>query len=288
MGKLNLKMGDDVALVACSNGMPETFRHDMLRLMDVLTKLGLCPVYSDYIYEKAGCFSGSAKQRAESLMDFYRDDSIKAIFDISGGDMANEILPYLDFEVIKKANKPFFGYSDLTTIINAVYTKTKQASMLYQLRNMLYDYAAMQTLMFADTMLYGGDMLTDFSYDFLQGNEMRGVVIGGNIRCFLKLAGTEFFPDAEGKILLLEAYGGGVPQMVTYLSQLKQLGVFDKISGILLGTFTKMETEGYRPSVEKLIRGYVSADMPIAKTLEIGHGVDAKGIWIGEELYIHD
>lgn len=287
MGKLHLKMGDDVALVACSNGMSETFQHDMLRLMEVLTKLGICPVYSDYIYAKTGAFSGSAKERAGSLMDFYRDDAVKAIFDISGGDMANEILPYLDFDVIQKANKPFFGYSDLTTILNAVYTKTNQPSMLYQLRNMIYEYAAMQTLMFADTILYGGNMLTDFSYAFLQGSQMNGVVIGGNIRCFLKLAGTEFFPDVQGKILLLEAYGGGVPQMVAYLSQLKQMGVFDKISGILLGTFTKMETEGYKPSVEKLVKGYVPADMPIAKTLEIGHGVDAKGIWIGKELHIH-
>ena len=49
---------------------------------------------------------------------------ITDIYDISGGDIANEILPYLDFEVIKNSGKRFWGYSDLTTVINAIYEKT--------------------------------------------------------------------------------------------------------------------------------------------------------------------
>ena len=72
---------------------------------------------------------------------------------------------------------------------------------------------------------------------------MSGPLIGGNIRCFLKLAGTEYFPDLTGKLLLLEACGGGEPQLLTYLSHLEQLGAFRKVSGILLGTFTKLDRE---------------------------------------------
>lgn len=273
-----------VAIVACSNGLHREFEQDMERLQKVLCELGLNPVCSDFIYAKNGCFSGTAQERAESLMRFYRDDAVKAIFDISGGDMANEILPYLDFEVIAKADKAFWGYSDLTTIINAIYAKTGKASMLYQVRNLIYDCADMQTKAFVDTVMNNGKALTDFSYFFVQGNAMRGKVVGGNIRCFLKLAGTEFFPDVEGKILLLEAYGGKVPQMVTYLSQLKLMGVFDKISGILLGTFSKMEEEACEPNIVELVKVYAGTHVPIAKTQEIGHGVDSKGIWIGEEI----
>ena len=62
---------------------------------------------------------------------------------------------------------------------------------------------------------------------------MDGIVLGGNIRCLLKLAGTEYFPDMKDKILLLEAMSGQVPQMVTYFSQLQQMGVFEKVKGIL-------------------------------------------------------
>lgn len=53
-------------------------------------------------------------------MELYTDNRIKAIFDISGGDMCNELLDKLDYNIIKENNKPFFGYSDLTAIINAI------------------------------------------------------------------------------------------------------------------------------------------------------------------------
>lgn len=45
----------------------------------------------------------------------------------------------------------------------------------------------------------------------------------------------------ENKILFLEVFGRDVALITTFLSQLKQMGVFSKINGILLGTFTKME-----------------------------------------------
>ena len=74
--------------------------------------------------------------------------------------------------------------------------------------------------------------------------------------------------------------------MVTYFSQLKQMGVFEKITGILLGTFTEMEKSGELPSVIDLVQTYAGTNIPIAKTAEIGHGTDSKGIVIGREIYL--
>ena len=115
---------------------------------------------------------------------------------------------------------------------------------------------------------------------------MKGIVVGGNIRCFLKLAGTRYFPDLENKILLLEAYGGRVPQMATYLAQLKQLGAFEKVSGIILGTFTAMEQNNCIPNIVTLVKEYARPETPIAVTRDIGHGDDAKAIMIGKEIEI--
>ena len=227
-------MEKKAAIVSCSNG-----------------KNGTCPPISE---------------RVEALMSAYRDPDVEEIYDISGGDIANSILPYLDYELIANSNKKFWGYSDLTTIINAIYTKTGKASVLYQRRFFKEEYA---------------ETLFDMKYEFLQGKEMQGILLGGNIRCLLKLAGTEYWPDMSGKILLLESYGGRVPQMVTYLNQLSQMGVFQKISGILLGTFTEMEKEGCTPSMVELVKQYAGTDIPIACTNEIGHGTNSKGIVIG-------
>ena len=125
-----MKKGDKVGIVCCSNGQKNSYREKIALLRDTLENMGLVPVFSDYIYEKEDVFSGTAKERAKALMDFYKDDTIKAIYDISGGDVANSILPYLDFGVIKKSDKEFWGYSDLTTIVNAMYAKTGKASVL--------------------------------------------------------------------------------------------------------------------------------------------------------------
>ena len=106
-------------------------------------------------------------------------------------------------------------------------------------------------------------------------------LIGGNIRCFLKLAGTDFQPDFHGKILLLEAMGGGVPQMITFLSQLKMMHAFEQINGILLGTFSQMERDHLTPDMPQLVRQFAGPDLAIARTLYIGHGTDAHAAVIG-------
>ena len=112
---------------------------------------------------------------------------------------------------------------------------TGKASVLYQVKNMTSfgNCADLQRERFQNR-----EELFAPAFTFVQKSRMKGVVVGGNIRCFLKLAGTRYFPPLEDKILLLEALGGEVPQMTTYLSWLKQLGAFEKVKGIILGTFT--------------------------------------------------
>ena len=281
-----MKKGDKVAIVCCSNGQKAAYKEKLNNLQYTLESIGLIPVFGDYIYERESVFSGCAKERADSLINFYKDEQIKAIFDISGGDIANEILPFLDFNVIAESDKMFWGYSDLTTIINAIYAKTGKASVLYQVRNLIYEDAENQIRNFTNSVLYEGADLFRFHYDFVQKEEMNGIVVGGNIRCLLKLAGTEYWPDMTGKILLLEARSGDIPQIVTYLSQLKQMGVFGQIAGLLLGTFTEMEKEGSSPSIIDLVKSYVRADIPIVKTSEIGHATNSKGIVIGKKIYL--
>ena len=200
-----INRGDKIGIVCCSNGWEKRKEAKVRRLEEILLKMRLVPVFSPYLFEQGSVESGSAAERAQVLMDFYRDDSIKAVFDISGGDIANGILPYLNYEVIADSDKQFWGYSDLTTIINAIYTKTGKSSVLYQICNLLYEYGEQQQENFQNTVFGKGDALFQFPCEFYQGNAMEGIVVGGNVRCFLKLAGTAYFPDLTDKILLIES-----------------------------------------------------------------------------------
>lgn len=278
-----LKKGDYIGISACSDSRKEFERKNINELYSVLKNIGLNVITSKYIYANDGTFSISIQEKADALMELYTDNRIKAIFDISGGDMCNELLDKLDYNIIKENNKPFFGYSDLTAIINAIYSKTKNVSYLYQIKNIVSEYSEEQQKSFIDTIILNKNSLLNFDYRFIQGESMSGIVIGGNIRCLLKLAGTEYMPDFSEKILFLESLGGGVERAAACLSQLRQLGVFKRIKGIILGQFTYMTENNCKPLIEEIVlREIEGENIPIARTYQIGHSKDSKSIKIGE------
>ena len=278
----NTDTGPKAAIIACSNGLPESRREQMDELAELLKEEGLEPIFSDCLYWRNGtAFSGTPKERAESLMDFFRDPEVRFIFDVSGGDAANGILPFLNYQEIRESRAVFWGYSDLTTVLNAIYAKTGKESVLYQARNLTHEEGSWQRGAFRKFMAGEKTELFNFSYEFIQGNRMEGRILGGNMRCLLKLSGTEYWPDMKGKILLLEASGGLAPQMASCLAQLRQMGVFETAGGILLGTFLRMEEEGECPGIEALVKEYAGPDIPIARTVQIGQRPDSRGAVIG-------
>ncbi len=271
-----------VGISACSNGQDIEYKCKINSLVDIFGAIGIEAVLAEHIYAKTDDFSGTDKERASDLMRFYKDDGIDAIYDISGGDLANGILKYLDYDIIKSSNKCFWGYSDLTTVINAIYSMTGKASVLYQVKNLISLEAAHRRKWFEDYIKGENNSLFDIEYEFLQGSRMEGVVVGGNIRCLLKLAGTKYFPDMEWKIILLEALGGKSGQIVTLFHQLEHLGAFDKAAGILLGTFINYERANPELSIFDILKENISESLPVAQTMDIGHGRESKAIFIGK------
>lgn len=277
--------GKKTVLTACSDGIGVERKEEIQLLIEKLSQMGILANVGECLYDRGDGHSGTPKERAQMLMKSYENVDNFCIFDVSGGNLANEILRYLDYNKIKECKKPFVGYSDLTVILNAIYAKTGNPGVLYQVRNLLY----------ADKIEQERYVKQEFieqkpwkhNWTFYQGLEMEGIVVGGNIRCFLKLAGTEYFPNLQDKLLLLEARSGDVTLMLTYLNQLEQIGAFQKIAGVLLGTFSQLEKQFGKDKIMELILPFCKQrEIPIAKTQHIGHGEDAKGIWIGRKIKI--
>ena len=279
-----LEINNKVALVVCSNGKAKEDKVKLDNLEKTLLDLGLVPVYSNYLYKDEFGRSASSEIRSEELMRFFTDKSIKAIFDISGGDLSNEILDYLDYDIIKKNIKPFFGYSDLSVVLNAITAKTGEPTYLYQVLNIIRNKDIRNR--FEKTVLYNKPDLVNISWEFFQGEEISGIVAGGNIRCFLKLAGTQYFPDLENRVLFLEGLGTTVESLITHLTQLKQMGAFDKIAGLLLGTFINLEKTYDKHYIYRIVQDFIAKDLPVAKTSEVGHDITSKMITIGGRINI--
>ena len=236
-----LNKNDKIALVVCSNGKNIEDKDRLEKLESILVEMGFVPIFTKYVYKDKFGRGAKAQVRAEELMSFYENKEIKAIFDISGGDIANEVLDYLDYDVIKRNYKPFFGYSDLTTVLNTLESQTNEVNYLYQILNIIENEEIRTN--FKNTFMKNEQILFDVKWRFLQGSSVEGEVIGGNIRCFLKLVGTKYFPKVDNKVLFIEGLGTSVEGLITHLSQLKQMNVFCNISGLLIGTFKKIEKE---------------------------------------------
>lgn len=282
-----IKSEHTVALTACSDPLLNSSKGCILRLKEVLEKMSLGVLYSERIFEGQDD-RASGREKAKMLMNYYENPKVEAIFDVSGGNLANELLPFLDFKRVEANHKPFFGYSDLTVLLNAIYGRTGQKTVLYQVKNLVGECGGTAREEFFHTFLDGGKQLFQFPFEFFQGSHMEGIVAGGNIRCLLKLAGTGFFPDMKGKILFLESLSGSLPLHISQFYHLLTMGVFDEIDGLLLGTFTELEKNGGLYAIREVLRAIpFSRKIPIAKTWSIGHGRDSKALMIGGAISLH-
>ncbi|CAG9366576.1 TPA: LD-carboxypeptidase [Clostridium perfringens] len=283
-----LNKGDKIGVISCSNGLNIKHKNIIDELKLNLKSLDIDMVEGDTLYAKEyNLFSGTGEEKARALEKLFLDKDIKMIFDISGGDLANEVLDFLDFNLIKENPKPFFGYSDLTVLLNAIYSQCHIATYNYQLRNLIDKFKEEQMQNFKASFIEGKEDIFNLDYKWINGSHLEGRVVGGNIRCLLKLAGTKYMPDFKDKILFLESFSGNSAKMVTYITQYKNLGVFNEVKGIILGEFTEMEREDLKPDIVEILKRVIGEiNIPILKTRDLGHGADAKCIPIGKYLIL--
>ncbi|ELC8399456.1 S66 family peptidase [Clostridium perfringens] len=283
-----LNKGDKIGVISCSNGLNIKNKKLIDELKLNLKSLDIEMVEEDTLYAKEyNLFSGTGEEKARALEKLFLDKDIKMIFDISGGDLANEVLDFLDFNLIKENPKPFFGYSDLTVLLNAIYSQCHITTYNYQLRNLIGKFKEEQMQNFKASFIEGKEDIFNLDYKWINGSHLEGIVVGGNIRCLLKLAGTKYMPDFKDKILFLESFSGNSAKMVTYITQYKNLGVFNEVKGIILGEFTEMERENLKPDIVEILKRVIGEiNIPILKTRDLGHGADAKCIPIGKYLIL--
>lgn len=281
-----LNKGDKIGIISCSNGLSIKNKNIIDELKLNLKSLDIEMVEGDTLYAKEyNLFSGTGEEKARALEKLFLDKDIKMIFDISGGDLANEVLDFLDFNLIKENPKPFFGYSDLTVLLNAIYSQCDITTYNYQLRNLIGKFKEEQMQNFKASFIEGKEDIFNLDYKWINGSYLEGIVVGGNIRCLLKLAGTKYMPNFKDKILFLESFSGNSAKMVTYITQYKNLGVFNEVKGIILGEFTEMERENLKPDIVEILKRVIGEiNIPILKTRDLGHGADAKCIPIGKYL----
>lgn len=123
-----LRCGDKIAVISASWGGPHAFpyRYEIgkQRLESIF---GLEVIEMPHALKDPDWVYHNPKARAEDLMQAFLDPSIKGIFSSIGGDDAIRLLPYIDFEIIRKNPKIVLGYSD-STVLHFICLKAGVAS----------------------------------------------------------------------------------------------------------------------------------------------------------------
>ena len=209
--------------------------------------------------------SGSIKERADELNELIRNPEVKCIMSTIGGMNSNSILPYIDYEAFKRNPKIIIGYSDVTAILLAVYAQTGVST--YYGPALVASFGELPP--FADyTYKYFKEVIMDsikIPYVFekpkywtdeyinwetqnkskekmenewitVYDGVVRGRVIGGNLNTIQGIWGSKYMPKIkDGDILFIEDSLKDIATIERSFSLLKINGVFDKISGIILG-----------------------------------------------------
>ncbi len=269
-------------IISCSDGLKnnEKYLEKYKKLILFLENEGVELKIATTIFQKGShIYSGKPKERAEWLNRLFADEELDYIFDISGGDSANEILEYLDYEIIKKSKVIYCAYSDLSTIINAIYTKSGKKSFYYNIWNVLSEKTwEIQQKNFREIFINNNFDINNLKIEF--GNIEKAIILGGNLRCFAKLCGTEYLPDFTDKNILIEAWSGDEARFRTYLYQMKQNGIFNKVKGIILGTFTEFEKQKSSEYIFEMTKE-ITEVKNVCKISNIGHNSDSYTIIIG-------
>ena len=266
-----LKKGDKVAFVSPSSWLDEKSLEYAVAWFE---NQGFKVVLSKHIFDVDGYCAGTPLNRAKDINSAFEDKGIKAIFCSRGGAGSLKVLPYLDYDLIKKNPKPVFGFSDSTALQNALYTKAGMTSYTGFLP--AYDIKTSEVNQVLEKSLTGvfqAKPLVEKNFEIFNSGEAEGVLIGGCLSVFTSLCGTDYMPDLKDKILLLEDVGEKTYRIDLMLEQLKQQPHFDGVKGIIFGIFEKFTPadQGDEQIKEILQKFALSVDIPVFYNLDYGH-----------------
>ncbi|MEC9144058.1 MAG: LD-carboxypeptidase [Pseudomonadota bacterium] len=242
-----LRPGDTIGLVA-----PASVTYESLQLqiaLEALEAMGLKAKVGPHVMDRYGYLAGEDEDRASDINAAFADPEIDAVFALRGGWGASRLLPFLDFDLIAKNPKIFLGYSDITSLLNAIYAKagvvtfhgpnvmSRWNEFTYQgMREVLFDARAST---YSNPEVIDNDLVArKYRIQTINAGKATGHLIGGNLTLMSALVGTSYFPNASGAILFLEDVGEAIYRVDRMMTQLKLSGVLGQVSGVVFGHFT--------------------------------------------------
>lgn len=294
-----LQKGDKIMIVAPSRGL-KLIGADCRQIAEERFKqMGLEVAFADNTtddkWNKFG--TGSVEERAADIMQAFKDKSVKAIFTVIGGFNSNQILAYLDYEVIRQNPKIICGFSDITALLDAINARTglevyygPHYSSIGMKKGCEYTLDYLQKMLFSDDEIeikaseeWSDDLwfLDQENREFIKNEGFwnihdgcaEGTIVGGNLCTFNLLLGTPYRPEFPQDTILMIEDAGETTDVVfdRNLQALCHQPDFKNVKGLVIGRFQK-GSKMDRETLEFIINNKTELkNIPVIANVDYGH-----------------
>ncbi|OUR97817.1 hypothetical protein A9Q84_06355 [Halobacteriovorax marinus] len=302
-----LKPGDTIGVFTPSSPSykvnPELFDNGIKNLEEMGFKVKLGTLTSSRSHE--GYRSASGEERAREFMELINDPKVRGLISTIGGYNSNSMIEYLDFDLIAKSRKVICGYSDVTSLHLAI-LKYSRLRTFYGPAVMCWlgewpNGISESTDWFLQAVMNhtsgerevkcpkkwsnhmrdwrNGDWKNvkrewqeNTGWTSLSSGTARAPIIAANLNTLMSAAGTDYWPELKGRILLIEEMDAPLSKEERHLTQLKLMGVFDQIAGLIISKPEVYSSEGAPFTYDELIVEVVGErDYPIITNFDCGH-----------------
>ena len=291
-----LKEGDEIRVISPARSLAIISQETREIALRRLREMGFKISFSKYAEECDEFKSSSIEHRVEDIHKAFEDKNVKGILTAIGGFNSNQLLKYLDYDLIKANPKILCGYSDITSLQNAIFRKVglvtysgPHFSTFGMLKGLDYTieyfkkcvmesgpFEVRPSKEWSDDEWYKNQEKREFiknkGFLVINEGEAEGTIIGGNLCTLNLLQGTEFMPSLKNTILFIEDDEESKPQHFDRdLQSLIHLPDFDGVKGIVIGRFQKASEMS-----EKLLTKIIKTkrelnDIPVIANVDFGH-----------------
>lgn len=284
----------------------------------IAEKLGLTLKVGDFYDCPRGekYFSCDTPYRIREMNGFIRDEEVDMIYCARGGYGSAYLLPFLDYEALKKRKKPLMigGFSDITALHLALLAKnisggivcpmfgTLEETVLHRkvalsMRKTLSAFLQMHQKLFASSFeefqkenpILKQKKICTLSYSSFEEKQGKFVpvtapIVPANLTLLTRLCSTEYFPALSGKLLLVEEVGE-LPRKIDFsFLELNLAHILENCAGVILGQYTDCGTQKELRKIFRRASGMCGR--PFYGFMPFGHGRYTLSLICGEFCHI--
>ena len=273
-GKMNiqppyLKKGDKVALVSPAYWIPE---EAILQAAEMIRSWDLVPVIGPHTTSlNVDAYAGTADERAADLLWALEDDSVKAIICTRGGYGTIHLLNRIPTESYRQHPKWLIGHGDITTLLNTVAgsgTMCIHGPMAFQIADCQEPATTItRNILFGTLPQY-----TIAGHAYNRCGHAEGVLVGGNLSSYTSLAGTKFMVSPKQDVILfIEEVEESLHAIDRLFYMLRLQFDFERVKGIIFGTFTSIKYDLQYGSVEQMLVAHLhDMEIPVCCGFPVG------------------